>query len=248
MTRTDLPTTHVALLDLLERRRAQFEASAPRTAAIYVPRFEQKEAEIQAFFDRPEAPESRPLADQLAEAAARQEGRGRELHETLTLIGKDPDVPAEGRAAARRACRALFKQHPGVVMSYPSRAGLARRLRKRVEDHASDLAMLPAKGGITMQARVDAWLGDSATIGRLLSERSDLEARRRETAGAVLRNTTLGLIGRARATLADELAADPEAAARVDAAVFGHFDALVVHAHRGASSANDDAAVEPDGR
>ena len=62
-----------------------------------------------------------------------------------------------------------------------------------------------------------------------MSERARVAAKTtgaRSEAGT-LRTSTIGLISRARATLADELDAKPSLPRNLDALVFGYFDELV---------------------
>ncbi len=245
----DLMTLALAVADLNAKRFPKLAAVAKGTATIYGPLLLAKQSELDAHLERPQADTARPLADQLTEAAARYDELGRYVFGRLSRLIDEPDTSAEDRTVAVRVRRALFTQHPGRRVSYARRAGITRQLRKRVAERAADLAHLTMANGAPMRDPVDAWMAEGARIGRLLSERTDLELPQEDGEAAIaLRSTTLGLIGRARAALADERAGNPAIPARLDAAVFGHFDSLAGAAVRDTArpSANDEPASPDD--
>jgi hypothetical protein len=71
----------------------------------------------------------------------------------------------------------------------------------------------------------NGFVAQGEQIGTLLGQRADITAQSRREAGK-LRASTVGILGRFRAALADEMAIDKSLPADLDAKVFGYFDEL----------------------
>jgi hypothetical protein len=89
----------------------------------------------------------------------------------------------------------------------------------------NDLKSIPIAGGMSLYDWCTGFIDSGETIAKLLSERADTDTGARREAGK-LRTSTISILGRFRASLADEMATNKALPADLDARVFGYFDEL----------------------
>ncbi len=142
-----------------------------------------------------------------------------------------PALPKELRDAAERIRNEFIPELRELRDSYADEARRAIERKAKLATFRSDLQRFPvawtdgtAKHP-TLYDWVAAYLDAGAHLDELLSARADAAPGSRADAGA-LRASTLGLIGRFRAGLANELTANPKLPRDLDAKVFAYLDLL----------------------
>jgi hypothetical protein len=154
-------------------------------------------------------------------------------------------VSAEARGAGTLLTETFVPSLKVRVQSYAKTAASGNELRAQLAAHGEALTHIPVPGAAPSQAvTMRDWAALRAetadTLARLLSERA-------QTAGVSLtqdqieaartfRSQTEGLINRLRAALADELADDAAALARLDHGIFGMLDQVVAAREAAAKS------------
>jgi hypothetical protein len=213
----------LGLNDLFETRKSHLYATEMGKA--YGALLEIKRAAINAL---PESLTSgRPLSDQLVETDAEHDGWGGALWHLTECILRLPSASPELKAKAIRI-RAAFIAKLGVLRdSWADEAAAADKNRPKAKDLEADMKSIPTPTGDTVEAWVLAFLGAGTKLGQLLSDRAVIEAAGLEGGEiASLRMTTIGLLGRFRTGIADEMAGRPDLPRNLDALIFGFFDEL----------------------
>jgi hypothetical protein len=221
---SDLRLALPALLD--DKAELLEETYAGR---LYAPRLAEKRDAIDAL-PAPAAIEGRPLADELAHADAEHDGYGAAIWHYTEAVRLAPGVSDEARAAARMIREAFIPELALLTSSYATEAAHALGKRDRIAEHKGSLAKLPVPGKKTLRAWVEGFVSRGESLDALLRARAERAAstagERDRTEAGSLRVATIGLLGRLRNALADELADDPERLAAMDAELFGYIDQL----------------------
>jgi len=135
-------------------------------------------------------------------------------------------VAEEQRAAARRIREAFIRDLGVLSDSYAEEAAAAKQNRPKLVELEADLRAAPTPDGKTLYEWASAFVDHGDKLAQLLSSRGQatgFEYFRQQTA---LRVTTLGLLGRFRAALKDELAENPQLPRDLDERIFGGFEEL----------------------
>jgi hypothetical protein len=141
-------------------------------------------------------------------------------------------VSAEAREAGRVLAEVVVPSLSVRNESYTKTAARAPELRAQVETHAAALGHITVPGPTAGAAvPISDWaerrVAAAQTIATLLSQRAGAAtppSADEVVAAFTLRSTIEGYVNRARASLADELRADPRKAREIDHAIFGLLD------------------------
>lgn len=216
------------LSDLLENRRAVLESTA--IGKSYLVLFGELHGKIQGL---PQALlEGTPLAVALKETDRCFDGLGRAIWYYTVAIAEHPLVDAEVKAAAGRVQAAFVPSLSVLRETYPDEAAHTQDRQKALPGLTADLQRLAVPGGGTLEGWVTAYLGKGVELNRLLTDRADARADvagdpERRKAVPALRTSAIGLIGRLRAGLADELRANAALPRDLDARIFSYLDGIV---------------------
>lgn len=221
LTMTDL---RLGLTDLFNKRGDALKAT--QTGKLYGPILAAKRKAIDAIFTASSG-NVRTAAGDIAEIDELHDGLGAAVwHYTEAVIGH-PLLEPELRMAARRVREAFIPDLGALRDSYADEAAAAQQNRPKLAELAADLRRFSTPDGKTLHDWVSAFLDQADKLSQQLSARSQatgFEAFRQHTA---LRVTTIGLLGRFRAALRDELAEHPALPRDLDGLTFSYFDELV---------------------
>ena len=233
-----LAALQVGLADLFANRHTDLVAS--KAGQMYEPILLERKSALDAL---PEPTgTSKPLADALTDADGRHDGFGSAIWHLTEAYLRWPDIPANVRSAIERV-RAAFIPHLDVLQaSYVNEAKAAIDNKHDLVKLESDLKSIPLAGGLSLYDWCTGFIGGGEMIAKLLSERANADTGARREAGK-LRTSTISILSRFRAALADEMATNKTLPADLDARVFGYLDTLhgmradaLAAAHRAHSS------------
>lgn len=211
----------LGLDDLHDKREKSLVSSA--TGKSYEPMLANRRTAINAL---PAAlTGGKPLAAELAEADALHDGIGISVWYMTESYFRNPSTPAEQLDAAKRIRAAFIPALLDLSASYATEAEAAIQRQPLLKTLKADLKMFPIAGGLTMYDWVTDFLAAGQSLHGMLSERADVDDTGRKDAGT-LRTTTIGLLNRCRAALADEMADNAKLPRTLDQQVFGYFDEL----------------------
>jgi hypothetical protein len=217
----------MGLDDLFEHRGEHLDRS--RAGQLYRPQLETKRREINAL--PAAAGADLPLVAELDRTDAVHDGQGYGLWHYTEAVLRHPAATDEDRAAARRIREAFIPALAELNAAYAVEAEHARLRRARLAEREADLRRFPVSvGGQTLYDWAAAFLAAGETLDRLLSQRATAVAESApgpdRTAGLVLRSGTIGLLGRFRTALDDEMDHDKDLPRNLDELVFGYLDQL----------------------
>lgn len=220
-----LAALRVGLADLFTNRHTDLVAS--KTGQMYEPLLTERRALIDAL---PEASgNNKPLADALTETDDRHDGFGAAIWHLTEAYLRWPDIPATLRGSVERVRNAFIPRLDVLQASYVNEAKAAMDNKIDLVKLETDLKAIPIAGGLSLYDWCTGFIGAGESIAKLLSDRADANMGGRRDAGK-LRTSTVSLLGRFRAALADEIAGNKSLPADLEARVFGYFDEL--HAMR----------------
>ena len=208
------------LIDLLDNRVKSLEAT--QTGKLYGPILSAKRKAIEhalkvAFETK---------AGDLSETDAQHDGLGGAIWHFTEAVLCQPFVSVERREAARRIREAFIPDLGVLSDSYADEAAAAKANRPKLAAFEAELRMLPTPDGQTLYEWAAAFVNKGDELARKLAARtqgSALEAFRQQTA---LRVTTIGILGRFRASLRDELKDNPSLPVTIESDLFSGVDAL----------------------
>lgn len=216
-----LAALQVGLADLFANRHADLVAS--KAGNMYEPILLERKTDLDGL---PEPTgSSKPLADALTDADGRHDGFGAAMWHLTEAYLRWPDVPANVRSAIQRIRAAFIPHLDRLQASYVNEAKAAIDNKNDLAKLENDLKSIPIAGGLSLYDWCTGFIGGGESIAKLLSERADADMGARREAGK-LRTSTISILGRFRAALADELATNKLLPAELDARVFGYFDEL----------------------
>lgn len=185
------------------------------------------------------------LAVALKETDTRHDALGGGIASLLDAIERSPLTGEADRAAAARVRAAFVPSRSELLGSYVDEAARARQRKVLLVDYGADLGRIPVPGG-TLADWAAAFIDAGEQLHDLLQQRARLaEARSAEPAGphaGAVRSETIGLLGRMRSALADDVAWAGRDA-RLDEAIFGFVDML--QAMRSRRATGRDGSGEP---
>lgn len=208
------------LADLLDNRSKALDAT--QTGKLYGPILTAKRKAIEHAMNV--ALETK--AGDLSETDAQHDGLGGAIWYFTEAVLCQPFVSVERRDAARRIREAFIPDISLLSDSYADEAAAAKANRPKLVALESELRMLPTPDGQTLYEWAAAFVDKGDELARKLAARtqgSALDAFRQQTA---LRVTTIGLVGRFRAALRDEIKDNPALPASIEEDIFAGFDAI----------------------
>jgi hypothetical protein len=211
----------LGLSDLLTARLDTFKTT--RTYVLYEPMLTEKLVALKAI--PASLIEDRPLAGLLAEVDGRHDGLGAAVWFITEAILRHSKASPELKAAAERIRKAFIPRLAVLRLPYATEAAAAKQNRDLLASFEKDLKAIPTPDQATLYDWVVAFLNEGDELDKLLSSRALIKAGTPSDVH-VLRGTTIGLVGRARAALADEVAYSPALPRNLEALLFGYFDVL----------------------
>lgn len=223
----------LVLGDMLTVRKADLELSG--IGKIYSGFFASRRAEYEALpeYQRGE----RVHATALANVDINHDAFGTGIWFYTEAVRITPDVSAAARDAAMRVRAAFIPERDRLGDSYATEAATAQRNRPKLDELKDDLKLLPVPDGKSLLDWVKSFVDTGDELNRLLSDRSTTEASRDGKAASELRVKTIGLFGRLRHALRDEIAENPALPRDLEARVFAYIDELA--ARREQNKPND---------
>lgn len=217
----NLSDLKLGLDDLHDKREKSLVSSA--TGKSYEPMLSTRRTAINAL---PAAlTGGKPLAVELGEADVLHDGIGISVWYMTESYFRNPNTPTELLDAAKRIRAAFIPALLELSASYASEAEAAIKRQPLLKTLKADLKMFPIAGGLTMYDWVSDFLAAGQSLHEMLSNRADVDDTGRKDAGK-LRTTTIGLLNRCRAALADEMDDNAKLPRNLDQQVFAYFDEL----------------------
>ncbi|MDC3953070.1 hypothetical protein [Polyangium jinanense] len=214
----------LSLRDLLDTRVDELRLS--KTGKLYEPRLRKKQTEIESIPDP--ALTQAPLAAELASTDGLHDGLGTAIHYVCLAVEAHPMLAPSKKDAAKRIRETFIPQLAVLRRPYIDEAAAALDSRKQLDALEPDLTAITTPGGGNLFAWATDFLAAGDSIDSLLRERAKLLACAENAAStAPLRASTLGLLGRFRDALRDEL--EEEASllpANYEASLFAYIDKL----------------------
>jgi hypothetical protein len=215
----------LALRALLEKDGLS-ELRKSDTGKLYEKRLRTKKKAIEAI---PEAAlTTAPFAQELAAADADHDGLGAATHYLCLAIEVHPKLPASLKEAAKGIRGTFVPQLIVLRDAYADEAAAALDNRPELTRLKAELKSIAVPGPGTLYDWVKSFLAAGDTIDALLKKRAKVIATS-ENAGIAgpLRGSTVGLLGRFRESLRDELEdEDCTLPPNYDAALFSYIDKL----------------------
>ncbi len=216
-----LPALKVAFTDLFTKRHAALLLSS--AGKTYEPVLLEKKSLIDAL---PAALiGGKPLADELTEADIVHDGFGGAIWYLVQAYQRWPQVPPDVLAAVKRVQAAFVPELDDLTASYVLEAEAAIKHKADLQTLEADLKLIPIAGGLSLYDWGQGFVAGGDLLGVLLSQRADTATGARSQAGKI-RSSAVGVLGRFRGALGDELGVNPALPKDLDAQVFGYFDEL----------------------
>ena len=223
MNRLTLGDIRLGLKDLLLVRLDDLKQSS--FGELYLPMLIAKQVAIDAL---PEAMTSGlPLAAQLAETDTDHDGLGGAIWFITEAVLRHPSLTPALRAAVV-AIRAAFIPELAVLRKpHADEAAAAYNHRSDLKRLSAELKSITVPGGQTLYEGVSDFLDTGDQLGSLLASRGQSHAGVESAKQAAsLRAATIGLLGRLRSSVQDEVAGGAKLPANYEAKLFATFDEL----------------------
>lgn len=220
----------LALRDLLGTNVAELRMS--KTGALYEGRLRAKQKALEEIPDP--ATRAMPLADELASKDAEHDGLGTAIHYFCLAVEAHPSLAPAIKAAAKKT-RETFVPQLGVLRRpYADEAAAALEKTPELVRLDKELTSLRVPGGGTLATWATAFLAAGDSIDGLLRERAKaMNTGENAAATAPLRSATVGLLGRFRDALRDEIEDEGSALPEGhEAKLFAYIDQLAAQRAR----------------
>lgn len=226
----------LALRDLLGDKLDVLRASA--TGKLYEPRLRAKQKAIEAIPDA--ASKNAPLAAELGEMDGQHDGFGAAIFYIGEAVAAHPKLPKAIKEVVKQAQQTFVPQLGVLRAPYADEAAAALDNRPELTRMKKDLQSIGLPGGGTLLDWVKAFLASGDQLDNLLRQRATLLAgSENASASAPLRSSTVGLLGRFRDALRDELEEDGSKLPHdYEAKLFAYIDKLSTDRVSAASSEN----------
>lgn len=237
-----LPALKIALADLFERRIDALRAS--NAGKAYEPLLRDKLAKILAL---PEVISGgKPLAEAMTETDEAHDGFGAAIWFLTEAYLRCPDITPEIRTNIEKIRATFIPELDLIRAPYADEVAAAMRHKSDLVLLEAELRSIPIANGKTLFDWASGFISKGEELGALLSQRADVFSQTR-VEGNKLRAATIGVLGRLRATLADEMAMNASLSVDLDAEVFGYFDELDhMKAHSSAVRKRPSSAIPPE--
>lgn len=213
----------LGLRDLIDERGDELRRSA--TGRLYEPRLRAKQKEIEAIPDA--AGTHTPLAKELSEADAQHDGFGAAIFFLCKAIEAHPALSAAIKQAAATAQQTFVPKLEVLRAPYADQASAALDNRPEMAKLKAELKSIATPGGGTLLDWVKSFIAAGDEIDNLLRRRATLLATSENAAATgPLRGATIGLLGRFRDALRDEIEQDGGLPADHETRLFAYLDKL----------------------
>jgi hypothetical protein len=170
-----------------------------------------------------------PLAQELREAEVRHDQAAKAVYYCCKGLLGVARLEEDKRLLIKQVMDEFVPNLSGLKQSYADKAAAASKARGVLDKMRPDLETLEVTSGITLYEMVSSFLNAGEQIGALLVSRAETEAE--DEAGrtkqvAALRSRTIGLLGRFREALQQEVASNPELPRDLESRVFALYDHL----------------------
>jgi len=220
MRNLSLTDLRAGLADLFHHRSDALKAT--QTGKLYGPMLAAKRKALDHLDDVAGRPPG-----ELSEADAQHDGLGTAIWHQTEAVLCHPFTTPEQREAAKRIREAFIPDLGVLSDSYAEEAAAAEENRPKLVTLEAELRSLPTPDGKTLYDWASAFVEHGTKLAELLAARSQAKGVEFVRQQTTLRVTTLGLLGRFRAALRDELAEHPQMPRDLDQRIFGKFDELV---------------------
>ena len=216
---------------------------------LYLPLLARKRAEIDTL--SPAVVDAgRPLAEELGTEDGLHDGFGLAIWYLSEAYRHVPGLATDLREALATVREKVISSRGEVTKPYPQEAARALGRIQVMPEIKPALEKFPVAVGGTLHDWVVAFNQHGSNLHELLAERGAQTAQ--STGGAVAKKAvqtraeTVGVVGRFRTALADEIDANPNLPRDLDARIFGYFDELLrMREEREARAAADKTSEDP---
>lgn len=216
-----LAALKVALADLFDKRHAALILSS--AGKTYEPILMEKKKLIDAL--PPVLTGGKPLADEIGEADVFHDGYGAAIWHLCQAYKRAPGVKPEILATIKSIEEAFIPDLDNLKASFVNEADAAIRHKQDLVTLETELKSIPVAGNLTVLDWAKGYVSQGEQIGALLSQRADADNGARSEAGKI-RAATVGVLGRFRGALDDEIGVNAALPKDLDAQVFAYFDEL----------------------
>lgn len=222
-----IPDLRLALEDMLERRLETLRATG--VGRCYEPSLVRLREQLAVLPETVD--DQRPLVELIGETRRIHRAWGSALFHAMEAYARVPTL-SEGQRKELEELRRLFMPKLGELReSYATVAARAFSRGRLLGRYSASLASFPVVGDCTLADWVSAYVATGRRLGELVACRADLVAQlaagsTERMEGRRLRSAVIGMLGRLRAALVDELAAQPQLHRQLDAELFAYVDEL----------------------
>jgi hypothetical protein len=215
---------YLALNDLLDKRHAGLIQS--KIGQGYEPLLQKKRTQLNAL---PKSVTSlTPLTEQLGEQDVIHDSCIDTFLQVTGAVFSSPRASSALKKAAKDIIDTLKIAASDKGVTYPQEAFIAVQRKDKIEALKGTLHLFALPEGGTLYDIALDYVAAGETINQLLSERGKVDGLSDEEKRAIstLRPEIIGILGRLRKALPDELAGDASLPENLVAALFGYFDDL----------------------
>lgn len=237
----------LAFKDVLDTHKEDLDKSI--TGKVYYPLLANKRSEIES---QPEAVlRGLPYAAELTEADAAHDAMGAAIYHVTQAILFCPAIDDTTKDIAFRAQQTFVPGLNVLTMRYADEAAFAHRKRPVLEELRPELSLITVPGGTNLAEWIAVFLDQGDKIGHLLHGRAEAGVGvEKPLHVGVLRNSAIGLLGRFRAAIRDEVASGAQLPANFEERLFAFIDQLsrtrAEADKRRAASKNSESSPTPD--
>jgi len=242
-----LDDLRLGLKDLLETHDEDLDRSI--TGKLYRPLLQQKRAEVEKL------PESvlrgTPFAAELAEADAAHDAMGAAIYHLTQAIILNPAIHDDTKDVALRAQQTFVPSLSVLTARYADQAAHTLRKRPAFDALRPELERIQVPGGSNLAEWIAAFLAQGDRLGQLLDDRAEAGVGMEATAnGGALRSSVIGMLGRFRQGIRDEVASGADLPNDYEARLFAFIDQLDktradANKRRARAKGQDDASEPP---
>lgn len=213
----------LGLKDVLETHNDDLDRSI--TGKVYRPLIARKREEIEGL------PESvlrgLPFAAELTEADSTHDSMGAAIHHVTLAILHCPAIDEPTKEIAARAQETFVPSLGTLQARYADQAAFAHRKRPAFDAMRPELEQITVPGGTNLAEWIAVFLDQGDKIGSLLHGRAEAGVGvETSTAGGALRSSVIGLLGRFRQAIRDEVASGAPLPKDYEARLFAFIDQL----------------------
>jgi hypothetical protein len=214
----------LAVADLLDAKAALLASS--KAFALYKPALTTNRAALEALYV---ALSGRPLAEELAAVDAEHDTTGRAFHCLAEGLAPLDGISGEKRALLEKARAAFAPSLVSFNAGYADEAAAAGAKRAALDGMRTELAAWTVAPDLTLASLAERHVAAAERLGALLSRRADAVAEdqaAKERRSLTVRAETVGLLGRLRRALADEISLDAALPRDLELKAFAYVDQL----------------------